>query len=863
MGWWPFSRKRKLSISNPIQPTSSAAPGVRPQPPYRLEPPPPMRETEKLTPRQSTIHPALRTNKKPSTPNKNPNNPFDDENSLTALPPTPGSLQRQASGHLVSARSQPGLGRVSFDTNREALGSRRGIEHSPHLRPVPESDLHRSASTRSRLSTDILRRKSTKKTPPPKREQQMREISRSMSNVKRSADAVRPMTKDSKRSRPSGNYSHRPNQSSVESFKGLGEARPSTAGWGDHSHLALKPSGVLSPRPTLHYTLSNTQHYAASAPASSRLDVVAGKLPVSRNGDSRTIDELADDLDASALRQLMDRDQKRQDRKRKEQEERARRRLERYAARGEDTETALYRRQLAELDMAAANAVSNIDQDRGRQMNRKQHDSAVSAETHGSTIYDPFADPDEVMAAVRSGHSIFPNVPQTATEYSVSPPARGRSIRMSPPTSPSQATHQRSNLTLVTKSRNDMSSNASQEVLRPTTSESISRKGPLSSLFRRSVRSGINSTSEGSFSNTSRDSMAKMPLPAHLQDRQMSPILAATGPLRSVSKFREDLPELPLSPPDSRLASPSVPEYPPIPEPQSVPEAGTLESALRPSMSLIRPTTSVQHQSIPESPILPPHPYSYDSPMPTSPTAGSELADIDAEATWMSGRSNRASVRSSMGRTPRSQRAATFSTSYESIPYVREEVETDDPFGDSHGIDKVTSHHSNAPQMKDLRASLMVRDEEDSTDGEDLPEPTPVLESSQMTHGSVARTPTVIRHNPRMKSTEGLLKRLDTSGSSIVQLSQAGVIQQVTPPRKGSEDAGYSAGSTPTSPMETPWVESAHARHLSTGSARLLHIPARGNSLRNSLAGGSPAFSLTPTGHTPMPSPGMQGMDVH
>jgi len=850
--WWPF-KKTPASTAPTI--TTQPRPQTQQRKPSTLEPPPVIGGSEKLTPRQSTIHPALRTitTNPPQTPPK----PFEDEKTLTALPATPGSVQRQLSGHLAPPRSQSGngLGRISFDTaGQEALAARRGVEGSPHLRPVPESDLNRSASTRSRVSLDLLRRrstKSTKKGTPTKREAQLREVSGS---TKRSADLSRSNTTGSKRQRPGGISAHKQGQSSIESIQALPPVKTQAMGWGEHSHLALTPVGVLSPRPKLHYTVSNSQHYASSLPASSRLDLAKGKMPASREAASQTIDELADEMDAGALRELMDRDQKRRTRKRQEQEERARKRLERYAARGEDVETARHRRELAELDAAAAD-VAKLQRGeplRGRQPSRKLHDSVVSTETRGDTIYDPFADPEDVMAAVRSGRSIFPEVPARASD-SISPPARTRRFdphAASPPLSPGHQMKARSHLTLVTNAQDEVP--AMQEVLRPTSSESAVRRGPLSSLFRRSMRSGSAAPpSEGSFSNTSRESMAKRPLPSHLQDRAlspMSPILAASGTLRSVSKFREDLPEMPLSPPDSRLASPAIMEE------SDITEAEPLESALRPSLS-------VKHSV--ESPTIPAYPGPYDPPIPTSPGAMSDsLASVDAEASWLSGRSNRASARSSfgLGRTPERKRATTFSTSYESIPGVREEAENEDPFSDPIESQHMLRQSVEAPQMKDLRASLFAANDSDSE--EDFPEPTPGAELSQVTHGSVARTPTLIRHGARMKSTEGLLKRLDTSGSSKTALFQ--MTQQTPPSRKRSDGQGNNSAddSSPITPQETPWVESAHARHLSTGSARLLDIPARGNSLRNSAASspGFPPFpfsTATPPGHSPLPSPGM------
>lgn len=844
MGWWPFSRKRKISESAPSSTPQLPSAQRSISAPTLLQPPiAPGADLDKLTPRQSIIHPAFRTIERPRTPLSQ----VDNERSLTALPPTPGSLQRPPSANLINTpRETPNnpLARISFDTNREFVAARRGIEHSPHLRPVRESELNRSASTRSRLTIgggSILRRKSTKKSPQyPKREEQLRAM-KSMPMAKRSVEVNRPKTRETKRPRPSGAFSHGRGQGSVESLAAMTTPRVSTMGWGDHSHLSLTPVSLFSPRPTLAYSVDDKQHYAASSSTANRLDVAKGKMPISRRSQSRTIDELADDLDASALRQLMDRDQKRKDRKREEQEARARRRLERYAARDEEAE------------LEAPYGVIAHEPERGRTPSRRVYGSVVTAvpaihgpEIRGTGYYDPFADPEEVMAAVRSGRQVFPDVPYRDSDYSASPP-RDTIRRMTPPTSPSQPQQmrERSTLTIVTNVRSEKttSSQASQEALRTTASESSNRRGPLSSLFRRSIRQTPTTPSESSFVNTSRDSVAQRPLPAHLggDSRPLSPIMSGTQPLRSVSRFREDLPEMPISPPDSRLGLPALAETP------LISEAETLDSVLRPSL---RPITATEQGPMRYSPIEEESPLrfpttSYDSPVPTSPTAVSEsLASVDAEASWLSGRSNRASARSSVGR--RSdvgrRRAPTFSTSYESIPYVTEEAELEDPFDDPRESQKVLLEDQE-PQMRDMRATLAM-DDDDSSD--ELPEPTPGVEGNELTHGSVARTPTVIQYSSRVKSTEGLLKRLNTGGSSITQFQQMSA-QQMTPTRR-RRTGTYSSSrdSSPTTPMETPWVEAAHARHLSSGSARLLDIPARGNSLRASTAS-SPAFELQPS----------------
>ena len=65
----------------------------------------------------------------------------------------------------------------------------------------------------------------------------------------------------------------------------------------------------------------------------------------------------------------------------------------------------------------------------------------------------------------------------------------------------------------------------------------------------------------------------------------------------------------------------------------------------------------------------------------------------------------------------------------------------------------------------------------------------------------------------------------------------------VTPPREQRHRGSLETAESEDEPgePETPYLENAHERHLSTGSARLMTVPARQESLRSSQASFQPS----------------------
>ena len=571
------------------------------------------------------------------------------------------------------------------------------------------------------------------------------------------------------------------------------------------NHFEVGSVDIFSPRPTIRHSLqSQFVSGALRSAAQSRTDSRWERAPPSRSAlkESRTIDRLADDFDAGTLKDLMERDERRRERKRKAEEDRARRRLERHAARAEAAEQAGERprsrkKQKERIDaqhdglgLTGVEAGPSASKEPRRRSEEKQAEREPVKTTEDLSQPDPMNDQESTQAS-----PLDDAILETAKAI------RYSQASLSPPTSPTQ-THgrQRSSLsqavepgpataTSGTSPENDTDKGAS--------AASARRGGAIASLFRKSAppkkgsREQVRPASEMSFSNISRESM-RMQAPLARPREVPPPVRVGSGaPSRTRSKFREDLPELPLSPPDSRMQSPETPEIP--------------------SVSL----SARQKDKLPEETGLDTdvgeHRDSTGSFAPPSAAALSQsLASVDSEGSWLS--SGKPRKRTSqqltgtsgiLGDSP-AQGGGHFRSS-------------------SLGTDRADS------RLSSIRAPPSVQEYEGENPFE--PESRPSGDAELITRGDVARQPTVVHlhREGRTKSSEGLLKQFN----------------------EGEETEGGEKTGSPTTPDQSPTggesldepgasppkpEQAQHARQMSGGSARLLNIPARAGSVRSSMA---------------------------
>lgn len=343
--------------------------------------------------------------------------------------------------------------------------------------------------------------------------------------------------------------------------------------------------------------------------------------------------------------------------------------------------------------------------------------------------------------------------------------------------------------------------------------------GVFASFFRRGKRRSQDQgratpSDQISFSNTSRESMSRQPLPAHLVATAAPPTTApvqikrpSSVPRRTMSKFREDLPEYPLSPPDSRVQSPEV----------------TSDSAIagrrrrQPPADLRVESNSSGTGARTDSPVSP--------GVPNAGLMSQSLASVDSEGSWLSGkpmqrRSNKSYMRSSVSSSSAVKRNEEFNASYEELGIPDDEYfkrltpQPDERRRSAHSGDKLATKASST-----ATAGIDVAAE---SDNEEPPPATgrPSDEEEELVQNSVGRHPTIVHRQARVKSTEGLLSYFQAEKSS---------------PNEPANAAEPTEEDSPTSESEPITIQRAmsvdlgknHVRHLSAGSAKLLDIQKR------------------------------------
>lgn len=315
------------------------------------------------------------------------------------------------------------------------------------------------------------------------------------------------------------------------------------------------------------------------------------------------------------------------------------------------------------------------------------------------------------------------------------------------------------------------------------------RNGTWASIFRRggTFRRGDEaqiSPSEFSFSNTSRESMRNQPIPAHLIDTQAyrpPQVRRISGtPVRTMSRFKEDLDEMPVSPPDSRTQSPDV-----------LPRVGMVGASSRPVAQPI----DIRGRGV-------------RSDTPTSPyrqlPQSASMASVGSEGSWLaSGSFKRRSHQSNPPR-PFSRRAADFSASYEDLGGSDKDAEY---FTTNAGSDAHPTGH----------AALMGASPGEESDEEGNTTITTPGDAPLAMHGSVRRKATLVQRDSRLKSREGL----------VTEYASANIETVETPPEDGLDRDSDSSDDEPARLERARSVNTGNVRHsrqFSAGSARLLDV---------------------------------------
>lgn len=631
----------------------------------------------------------------------------------------------------------------------------------------------------------------------------------------------RPMKRDSKKMR--GRFSRNSDPSSDISLPLPESMRSSCSENSSHQpSYIISALDVLAPRPTIKY--AENPKYAPGASGFGSIRSESGRRRLSDRktvGEkelkaNKRVDDLADDLSASELRELMERDQKRREKKkiaeRLKMERRLARRQEKqraeeaFAARHDaspppNMERGVFGREVVGLGIGTSAVVTSSKRkgsdgsDNGRAKRPADAfrlDAGASTEAPG---FHPSASvPMEYILPTSEDSEITAAVGGTAGEVVIipgSPPRTHRHARGA--SSGSQISH---------PSTPEPTASVSAAIPQPRGQESLSQTAtaPLkaspvktspmkmarswSSFFKlRGLRRLSRGSAPSSFSNTSRDSMHSG---GHSSNGpQYAPMRSASNvPKRTMSKFREHLPELPLSPPDSRLPSPEAGAVPPASVTHDLEDSRRHDTPT--SEDLLADAAMMQD----ERPMSGHQMAEDPSPEPGNVISQS-LASVDSEGSWLSGRKSGSKRNSAL----RQQRASLNSWRDQSVSEPAEDSGNTD--------DQCFARLTPSPDDQAMTNGESTGDPMPSSDDEDR---AASLASVHSTWGAVGRRPTIV-NRARARSTEGLLTQFD-------------------------DDVGDDGPASPDSPVGNTVLQRAtsvdvgqkQARHMSAGSARLLDL---------------------------------------
>ncbi|KUJ16527.1 uncharacterized protein LY89DRAFT_544741, partial [Mollisia scopiformis] len=619
------------------------------------------------------------------------------------------------------------------------------------------------------------------------------------------------------------------NQSSDVSLPLAESLRSSTSGHSEpQTSFVVSGFDMLAPRPTIRYSENPRYVPGASGFGSTRSDSkrkLSDRVPMPEETlkANKRVDDLADDLSAGELRELMERDEKRREKKKIAERIKIERRLARRQEkqRAEETEAArqgtpppsnmergVLGREVVGLGIGTSAVVtsskrkSSAGSDDGRGIRPAaesfRQDSTISA-------HDPFADlhrsASQATENFTPGSERSDPVIETATVGTVGKASVS-------PTIPAAKGHTRGQSSIsqmmdLTQSEAPQPSTIPEPTMQPAAARAKTPSSWTSFFKLRGAKK--RHTPPSSFSNTSRDSM-------HVgQASQIgyTPMRSTSNiPKRTMSKFREDLPELPISPPDSRVQSPEADIVPPIRTDYAEKRTGVRASSDDPRVRYDTPTSgyrSLDATRLPDETPTSGH-RSTDAPSPEHATIISQsLASIDSEGSWLSGRR----AGSKRGSSQLTQHAPIRDSSSSLNKKYKEFSESAEELGIAE--DEYFSRLSPGPEesYKIQRRSGNPMPSSDDEEGGSISSP---ITSEKW--GAVGRQPTVVHREPRAKSREGLLNDFDDDDDSGSEMASSPVDAE------SNRESGLQRATSVD-------LGKNHVRHISAGSARLLDLKPR------------------------------------
>lgn len=733
--------------------------------------------------------------------------------------------------------------------------------------PESTQDWHRMPTLHKRSAQDLNHRKSSKRRKDEnEREAEIKAMAAYMPLRPSAGDNTsgRPMKRESKSMRGGLNRNLQNPSSDIslptaESlYSSSDESAPQTA-------YKVSAFDALAPRPTIRYAenpryVPGASGYGLDREESRKRRISERMLiPEASLNSHKRIDDLADDFDARDLRELMERDQKRREKKK----ETDRTKMERKLARRQE-------KQRAEEAEAARNGTpSPVNKERGvlgrdvvglgigtgtsavvtsnrrkdsaaLQSGREQRPSEAFHQDSTASATRPFPHHTASLAT----DELTPGSERSEPVIEVARVGTVGKANVSPPSSPKGHAREASSISQrLELSKNNTPTPDKENVPPPRRASEPPKRSSESpirapqswtSFFKRSSKNKRGSI-PSPFSNTSRDSMRESTRESAqngqpTQHFGYTPVRKASNvPKRTMSRFREDLPELPLSPPDSRVQSPEADVVPPI-RTDYPDKRGHRPSADDPRVRYDTPTSgyrSLETGRLRDETPTSAH-RSMDAPSP-DPVATQSLASIDSEGSWLSGRKG-GSKRGSAQIPPYPLRdsATSLQKRYKEYSESAEEL----------GIaeDEYFSRLTPGPDDQYRRHRISTGNPVPSSDEDDGGSlASPGAEPTKW--GAVARQPTVVHREPRAKSREGFLNEFDDGSDSDAPGKAPSDLHGNR--RSYSNKDSMDDDESGVHRAKSVDLGRAHARHISAGSARLLELKPRSSGDANRYSTGS------------------------
>ncbi|KAJ5492381.1 hypothetical protein N7453_010478 [Penicillium expansum] len=674
---------------------------------------------------------------------------------------------------------EPTLGRKqskrqSNQTSRDAADSRRSSALAPSNRPISSLDRPTSADhsrdPRPRdpplsRTASLLRRKPSQNAHVPNK------LRRKLS--KRKANEIMREREIRMLSSIPIDIPHRPTDYVLENRRRKANGRRADRYMSDIS-LSIRDSATSSTSDISDPYTYKVNAFAALTPRPSRQEREKLQALTMSEEDfycsKRRVNELADSLDAGALRELLDRDRRRREKKQIDDQERLRRKLQERADAQQAEEQKLQ-------------AAIQVEPEPEPEPNQPEPSIAEVPEPEDVVLNDETttSQVDEATAVAPEGESWLlraskgsENTGRESRESSRvvgnidDSSVRERRLVQRPSFAPSNdITMSRTTLSPSHSSlRHGLNSPNQSQIRAPSSTSDISRGvdserrlsdtsgrrgNTITSLFRRGS-SRLKRTYKERFhdttpevSNTSHESFYKIqtqsspPPPSIIPPR----ILMPTGTVkRSQSKFTEHFGDEPLSPPDSRLQSPDIPEEVLESSLERV-ETFLREPTPSPGVDIKNPNRS-HHRSWASD--------SMDTEADNVPLSQS-LASIDSEGSWMSGQFFRRM--SQKPSSPVRSNLNSFGQESEEAPAdAPEEVESLD---ESRRLSSNTLEPELEPEVADSSAS----------------------HPAERWHNEVGRRAVLVNPVVRPKSTQGMLRGFPSL--TPISAEEDYIVEETTP----------------------------------------------------------------------------------